>query len=110
MTGIGDTLETKDVPLPDLPADEKPHVAECQKLYRTLKPGMLGAVYRFCRYKDPFNYYKSVRNYFDQLVELGLANQDRTPTGKARCLYRIMVCDEMEGLNRQVNERTQCRR
>lgn len=90
------------IPLPQLPDDEKPHAEECQALYRTLKPGILNALFLFCRYKGAYEHYKSIRNYFDRLVNLGLANPDRTHTGKGKCLYRIMVCDIMEDVNQQV--------
>lgn len=92
----------EDIPLPPLPEDEKPHAKECQELYRSLKPGMLKALFLFCRYQGAYNSYKSVRNYFDRLVEMGFANRNRTPTGKGKCLYRIMVCAEIEDMNRQV--------
>jgi hypothetical protein len=97
----------EEVPLPPLPEDEKPHAAECQELYHKLKPGMLKALFLLCRYRSAYDRYKSIRNYFERLVELGLANPDRTPTGKGKCLYRIMVCAEIEDVNRQVEANTQ---
>lgn len=86
-------------------ADEKPFVAECEKLAKTLSAKRLDSLGFLVRYRDSYNHFKLVRRYFAELVEHGLADDStKQATAKGRCLYRFLIHESMEAFNKEVDE------